>query len=223
MSVNELLMRIKCPYCNCHYDIHPDTLGNPVGNINLGFGWWLRCYQCQRKFWLKSTTVINTGFSPVKADRNRTIKKLSKLTNKKGKRNHSSRNVLIYIIILVLTVTIGICYTHMEHIQSFFANKVRHFTNSTVTTVTLSNITYRIDQLNNQYKLTVMGDVINTTPSIKSYNGIHIVLLSFGKEIASWTFVPEMKSVIPGGRVAINTSSILNAVPKDIQVLVRIV
>lgn len=216
-------MRIRCPYCDCFYDIHPDTLGKPVGHEKLGFGWWLRCYQCQKKFWLKSTFVINTGFSPIKADNRMAINKLSKFTHKNRKQNKNKRNYSIYIVILLLIIAGSVCYTHINYIRDFFVTKINHFTAFATTSLQLSNITYRIDKVNGQYCVAVMGNIINNTNTIMSYSGIRIVLLRGNSEFASWTYEPDVKTVIPGDKVVFNTDRLFEIVPSNIKVLVRII
>lgn len=215
-------MRIRCPYCDCHYDIHPDTLGNPLGSEKLGFGWWLRCYQCQKKFWLKSTVVINTGFAPMKADRTNTIRKLSKMS-KIGQKKHkiSKYNGALYILIIILIVICGFCYTHMSEVRGFFASKVKQFTASAVMGLQLSDIVYRIDKIDGRYRISVMGNIVNNTQSIQQCNGLHIVVLDNNTEITSWTFMPDIKNVIPGDKLVFNTDKNINIILKSPKILVR--
>lgn len=214
------LMRIRCPYCDCRYDIHPDTLSNPVGHERLGFGWWLRCYQCQKKFWLKSTTVINTGFSPIKADSANTIRRISNFSHRKVKSN--KRNYTAYILI-ILTIIGYVCYANMGYIRNFFITKMNHFTAFAATNLQLSNIIYRIDKIDKKYRVAIMGNIENKTNTIMSYNGVRILLLSGSLEFASWTYEPDVKSVIPGEKVVFNTDRLLDTAPSNIRVLVRIV
>ncbi len=226
-------MRISCPYCDCHYDIHPDTLGNPIGSEKLGFGWWLRCYQCQKKFWLKSTTVIDTGFAPFKADKVSTISRLSKLSRhsklgkfsrfRKKQRGKSGHNGILYILIITLATMGGVCYTHIDEIREFFITKVKHFTASTIVGLQLTNIVYRIDKVDGQYRISVIGNIVNNTQSVLQCNGLHIVVLSENKEITSWDFVPEPKSIIPGDKIAFSTEKNTVIEPKEPKILVRII
>lgn len=224
-------MRIRCPYCDCHYDIHPDTLGNPIGSEKLGFGWWLRCYQCQKKFWLKSTTVINTGFAPIKADKMSMINRLSRICDRsrpeklsKFEKKHriTKHNGVLFVLIITLIIG-GFCYMHINEIQHFLITRVNRFTVSTALGLQLSNIVYRIDKFNGQYRIIVMGNIINNTQSILQCDGLHIVVLNGNTEAISWTFVPNTKNIIPGDKLAFSTDRSISILPQNPKILVRII
>ncbi|MDR2666577.1 MAG: hypothetical protein LBB34_00450, partial [Holosporales bacterium] len=63
-------MNVKCPYCSCCYEISMDLLKQPIGHEKLGYGWWLRCYKCHKKWWLRNSVVEGQMNSPLRADKN---------------------------------------------------------------------------------------------------------------------------------------------------------
>ena len=220
-------MKVKCPYCSCHYDIRPEVLGDPVGNERLGFGWWLRCYQCHRKFWLSSTNVINMSMSPIKADRQRKIDSISKLTQSKKSKNklHKHKykpNIIHYVILSILLIVGGIAYYKQDIIKSFFVQRLINIRKSTVTSLQLTNISYRIETVENKNKIYVTGFIVNNTSSIMSINGLQVTLYSKNKEMTSWQIEPDAKSIIPGDKIFFSSEKILDNIYPDLKVGVNI-
>ena len=220
-------MRVTCPYCNCHYDIRPEILKTPIGNPKLGYGWWLRCYKCQKKFWLSNTKVMQLTATPIKANRKKQIKNV---TNKFGLRSNTKFKFTLkkkrinkfYIISSVIVVLSTIGYFSKDLLQNLIINRISNITQSTVTSLQLSNISYRLETVDNVNKIYITGFILNNTSTIIPINGLKVVIYSNGKEMTSWQIDPEAKNAIPGDKIYFANEKVIDKIYPNIQVGVSI-
>ena len=125
------------------------------------------------------------------------------------------------MLIISLMVIGGACYMHINEIRTFFISKIQHFATSTIVGLQLSNIVYRIDKIDEQYRISVMGNIVNNTQTMQQCNGLRIVVLDNNTEVTSWTFVPETRSIIPGDKHVFNTDKNINIALRNPKILVR--
>ena len=211
-------MRVTCPYCNCHYDIRPEILKEPISNIKLGFGWWLRCYKCQKKFWLSNTRVVQLTATPIKANRRKQIKNISKLKIALKKNN----NKKFYIISSVIIIFSLFAYYERDTFKNLVVNRISNITKSTITSLQLSNISYRLETIDNINKIYITGFILNNTATIIPINGLKVAIYSNGKEMTSWQINPDAKNAIPGDKIFFSNEHIIDRIYPNIQVGVSI-
>ena len=211
-------MRVTCPYCNCHYDIRPEILKEPTGNVKLGYGWWLKCYKCQKKFWLSNTKVTQMTATPIKANRKRQIKNISKFRFSLKKR----RNIKFYIISSVIVISSLTGYLCRDFFKNLVINRISNITKSTITSLQLDNISYRLETVNNINKIYITGFILNNTATIIPINGLKIVIYSNGKEMISWQVNPNAKNAIPGDKIFFSSEKVIDKIYPNIQVGVSI-
>ena len=226
-------MHIKCPYCNCDYDIRSNTLGEAIGNIELGYGWWLRCYKCHKKFWLSNTKVINFDLSPVKANKQEKIKQLETLVPKKtNKKKHKIK--WNYIILLISAIaSVSLCIYKRVAIQNFFNQKILNFIRKNETNLQLKNVSYRLYQNEGHNKIYLCGYIVNNTKSIMSFNYLRVFVTVSNNNannndtasnnitnniIASWNIEPNVKNIIPGDKLFFASDVFINNFPPNFQV-----
>ena len=211
-------MKVTCPYCNCHYDIRPEILKEPIGDVKLGFGWWLRCYKCQKKFWLSNTKVMQLTATPVKANRNRQVRNISIFNGNLRKKS----NKKFYIISSVIVLLSVAGYYNRDAFSNLVVNRISSINKSTITSLQLANIAYRLETVDNQNKMYITGFILNNTATIIPVNGLKVVVYSNGKEMTSWIIKPDAKNAIPGDRIFFSNEKIIEKIYPNIQVGVSI-
>ena len=211
-------MKVTCPYCNCHYDIRPEILKEPIGDVKLGFGWWLRCYKCQKKFWLSNTKVMQLTATPVKANRNRQVRNISRFNVNLRKKS----NKKFYIISSVIVLLSVAGYYNRDAFSNLVVNRISSINKSTITSLQLANIAYRLETVDNQNKMYITGFILNNTATIIPVNGLKVVVYSNGKEMTSWIIKPDAKNAIPGDRIFFSNEKIIEKIYPNIQVGVSI-
>lgn len=211
-------MRVTCPYCNCHYDIRPEILKEPIGNVKLGYGWWLRCYKCQKKFWLSSTRVMQITATPIKANRRKQIKNISNFKVSLRKK----KNIKFYIISSVIILSSIIGYYGRDTFKNIIINRISNITKSTITSLQLANISYRLETVDNKHKIYITGFIVNNTATIIPINGLKVIIYSNGKEMTSWQITPDAKNAIPGDKIFFSNEKVIEKIYPNIQVGVSI-
>ena len=211
-------MKVTCPYCNCHYDIRPEILKDPIGNTQLGYGWWLRCYKCQKKFWLSNTKVMQLTATPIKANRKKQIKNIAKFKFNLKKRKNNKFYIVSSIIIVLSTAG----YLGKDLFKNLVINRITNITNSTITSLQLSNIAYRLETVDNINKIYITGFILNNTSTIIPINGLKVVIYSNGKEMTTWQIIPDAKNAIPGDKIYFSNEKVIENIYPNIQVGVSI-
>jgi hypothetical protein len=181
-------VNIKCPYCGCSYEIDSDLLKAPIGNEKLGYGWWLRCYKCQKKWWLKNTDVAMYMDMPLRADKVAKIEKLSRLA-RKGQPVPKKIYWMKYLFIILIIATIAISYYKRDLFYNYIANKAKHLSEAIVPKLTMKDVKYMLEPIENEnkYKIIVTGKIINEDKIVAKFKGIEFsVYDSNNNNIKSW-------------------------------------
>jgi hypothetical protein len=226
-------MNVKCPYCGCEYDINPESLPKPLGDVKLGYGWWLRCYRCHKKWWLKNTVVQMSTNTPIKADTSMRIEKLSKLKRKgreRGKRR-ALRKVFAYFGLLAIVVAIGVgVYNSKEFIKGYLNQKIKHLSSNVLSKLRLLDVQYSIEkdddntEENGKLIIVVSGKIINDDNNSIKLRGIKVVVRDEkDKEILSWIDDVGIDQVASGEIISFSTKQGIenfdNQVKIDVSVL----
>ena len=218
------IMNIKCPYCGCNYEITGHLLKTPIGSEKLGYGWWLRCYKCQKKWWLKHSTVEKQMNSPLMADKESKINKISKLglRNKEIKKKKTNiRKIIKYGILLIIISTIGISIVNRNSFYEYILLKAKRLTGSVANNLVLNNVKYFIDKtsIDGNMKITVEGQITNKGNSVTKVNELRAsVFDSSGKKIKSWNFASKDSFVVAGDTIEFSTRETLPKQMGDVKV-----
>ena len=211
-ELNFLSMNVKCPYCGCGYDIGADILKNPIGSEKLGYGWWLRCYRCKRKWWLKNTSVEIAMNTPIKVDKLKQIQRISSLSKKKttfGKR-HSFK---IWMCIIWLSI-IGGCvigYQYRSVFYKFLVEKARRLSENVAGKITMTDVKYELMADNT---VTVTGNILNYDErAITKVNGVRVSVFDGQSLIMTWNNDFDDLRILPQQKIPFSASKQL---PKDI-------
>ena len=214
-------MNIRCPYCGCCYEIDYNVLGAPIGNEKLGYGWWLRCYRCHKKWWLKNSYVEERLNAPLKANKEAKIGRLRSLIskNRRGATGNQSQNILKYII-WGITILIAVsCYFLKDNFTQYINTKAITLQKNIANKLTLTNVQYNI--VNNN--MTVTGVIVNKdTKNIMNANGIKVNILRDKKIIDSWTSEFDGGTILPQQQIPFNSSKQLDCSVDNITVEVLI-
>ena len=210
-------MNVKCPYCGCSYDLGSDVLKQPIGDERLGYGWWLRCFKCKKKWWLKNTAVEIRLNTPIKADKLTKIKKISELSKKHSEKEiKNGRNSLIYIIYAILISCTILCYQYRAIFFDFLINKAQNLSENIKGKVALTDVRYDISTGN---MITITGNVINYDESMVSkVNGVKISIYDADKLILTWNNEFEEFKILPQQKVPFAVTKQLTQDIKEIKV-----
>ncbi|MDR1488537.1 MAG: zinc-ribbon domain-containing protein [Holosporales bacterium] len=182
-------MKIECPYCGCGYDINMDSLPKPMGDIRLGYGWWLRCCKCQKKWWLKNTYIQSMVNSPLKADVSDKINKLSKLKNKPKTKKFKLKYILLCTLIIVGG---GIGFYYKDTFKSYIVHKIEKLFSNMASHLKMLNVQYFIDKSltssdSDTVSITINGNILNEDRNVVKLKGIRVTIYNEdGNNISSW-------------------------------------
>ncbi|MDO4975082.1 MAG: hypothetical protein Q4E61_02030 [Alphaproteobacteria bacterium] len=216
-------MNIKCPYCGCCYEINHKLLGNPIGNEKLGYGWWLRCYRCHKKWWLKNSYVEQNFNTPLKADKTSKIGRLNSLIknhDKKEKKQYNFAKLLKYILISVFITGAITCYCFRDNFLNYINTKALHLRENISSKFELLNVKYNID---NNNLITVTGNIFNKdNKNILTANGIRINIFRKNEKIDSWNNEFDGGAILPQQSIPFSSSKHLQGNPENITVEVLV-
>lgn len=216
-------MNIKCPYCGCCYEISNDMLKEPTGSEKLGYGWWLRCYSCKKKWWLKNTEVEEKFNTPPKADKLNSIESISRLSRRVRRTNKTSQRRFSFascIIWLVLFIAICVCYVSRNVFYDYLVEKAQKLSEIVSSKITLSNVRYDVDSSN---VVKVTGNVVNyDTRSVAKVGGLSITVFSGNVLISEWQEKFDDLKILPHQKVPFESSKQLPDGIKNIRVEVSV-
>lgn len=214
-------MNVKCPYCGCCYEINQNLLGNPIGNEKLGYGWWLRCYRCHKKWWLKNSYIEEKINTPLKADKTAKIDRLSSLIKRNNKNEKRSfAKIFKYIIFIILGLCAVACYCFRDNFLSYINTKAIHLRENITNKFELNDVKYNIDKDN---VITVTGSIINRdSKNILTVNGVRINIFNQNKKIDSWNNEFEGGAILPQQSMPFSSSKRLQENTENITVEVLI-
>ncbi|GHT88999.1 hypothetical protein FACS1894113_2760 [Alphaproteobacteria bacterium] len=183
-------MIVKCPYCGCGYELNPSLLKDPIGSERLGYGWWLRCYKCHKKWWLKNADVAKCTDTPLKANRREKIEKLSKFVKHKKNVTRQKRLKLVkYLIISALLLLPGVGYYKRNLFTKYLTEKAKHLSKTIVPRLTLKNLKYTLQEteLENKTEILITGTIVNEDSIVVNLKGVEISVFNENNEkIHSW-------------------------------------
>ncbi len=215
-------MNVKCPYCGCCYEISQNLLGDPIGNEKLGYGWWLRCYRCHKKWWLENSYVEQTFNTPLKADKTVKVGRLKTLIKKHNeeRKPHNFSRFLKYVFLTILILGIGLCYYLKDNFLNYINTKAIHLRENISNKLDLSNVKYNI---NNDNVITVTGNINNRdSKNILTVNGVKVNIFHQNEKIETWNNEFEGGVILPQQSVPFSSSKRLQENTKDITVEVLI-
>lgn len=215
-------MNVKCPYCGCCYEINQNLLGDPIGNEKLGYGWWLRCYRCHKKWWLKNSYVEQAFNTPLKADKTVKIGRLRSLikNNKKQKTTNSFARFLKYMIFIILAFSVVACYFFKDDFLNYINTKAIHLRENISSKFDLSSVKYNIDKDN---IITVTGNINNRdSKNILTVNGVRVNIFHQNEKIDSWNNEFEGGAILPQQSMTFSSSKRLQGNTENITVEVLI-
>lgn len=215
-------MNLKCPYCGCCYEINNGILKEPIGNEKLGYGWWLRCCKCHKKWWLKHSLVEESENTPLKADKQKKIKKISSLTknNKKPKpQNPNIKKIWKYLILATLICAVGLGYQYRTTFYGYLVNKAKRLSENVANKIVMTDVKYTIE--NNM--VNISGNIANDDERIISkINGVKISVLDGKNEVLSWNTEFDGMNILPQQKIPFSSSKKLPENVKDMHIEVSI-
>ena len=219
-------MNVKCPYCGCSYDVSSDLLKNPTGNEKLGYGWWLRCYRCHKRWWLKNSTVEMQMNTPLVADKQSKIDKISKLKARNRQQNKTNTwKIVKYIILLSVVVFAGISYYNKDVFYNYLLTKAKHLSASMAGKLLMKDVKYTFSEGTSadNVKIVVEGKLINEDRVVAKLRGIKVsVFNSEGKELKSWNSALSAGYIVAGDSMSFSTFEFIAKQSSDIKVDVSI-
>ena len=216
-------MNVKCPYCECSYELGADILKEPVGNEKLGYGWWLRCYRCKRKWWLRNTIVEMEMNTPIKVDKTAKIQRISALSRKRPKTTNTKTQSIKwwkYAIYATLIIAVIMCYYHKTIFYNFLLKKAQHLSENVISKVTMQDVKYDISPDN---MLTVTGDISNYDEKvIAKVNGLKVTVFDNKSVVISWSNDFDNLRILPQQKSPFSVNKQLPGDIKDIRVEVSV-
>ncbi|MDR0630793.1 MAG: hypothetical protein LBF70_02060 [Holosporales bacterium] len=206
-------MNVKCPYCGCCYKLNHSLLRDPIGNENLGYGWWLRCYKCNKKWWLRNSTFISETETELKADQQAKINNLSRLIKIKKERK-AEKNFAWILMIIFLMVTACFAYLNKDVFYRYMAKKIEHISKSFTSKLVMLNIRYVITPSSGEDLINVKGTIKNDDRTVAQINGIRITIFDKELQIKTWDTHLNSNAILPGDSI---NFSINNSIEKNIE------
>lgn len=212
-------MNVKCPYCSCNYEISKDLLGQPIGSEKLGYGWWLRCYRCHKKWWLKNTFIEETFNAPPRFDRGVAINKISSLRRKKSEVNKISK-VWKYILAALTIFLLALGYNHRVVFYNYLENKAQHLIETASSKIVMSEVKYAVQD----ETITISGNIINGNErSIANIKALKISLFNKSQKVLSWEAALDNIRLLPQQKVPFSVQKKIPDIPAaDVRVEVSI-
>jgi hypothetical protein len=220
-------MNVKCPYCGCCYDIKLDMLNKPIGNERLGYGWWLRCFKCQKKWWLKKSDVSLELEKSIKVNRSDQIAKISRLNRKRKGRVTRRSNFLSPIncmLVLAILLTAVVVFYHRDVFTGYLIDRAKRLSKNTRRNITMSDVRYNISKAedNDGVKIFVTGIIKNEDNSVANLRGVKISIFDGKNEIKSWDSALQCDFIVPKDSLSFSTENTLDKTPDNIRVEVSI-
>ncbi|MDR3224194.1 MAG: hypothetical protein LBT03_01230 [Holosporales bacterium] len=201
-------MNVKCPYCGCQYDLDIDLLQSPSGNEKLGYGWWLRCYKCHKKWWLRNSDIEMKLNTPLRADKQEKIDRLSSLVNRK-KPMKQRTSIAKYVFIILSVSILVLLYQSRFLFKDYITSKARRLSDNIVKKTTMKDVQYTLSG----QSISVTGYVVNDDESIASISGIKVTIFDGAEEVLSWNSELDSSSIFPKQSVQFSTQ---NTLPREV-------
>ncbi|MDR2598354.1 MAG: hypothetical protein LBC25_01370 [Holosporales bacterium] len=220
-------MNVKCPYCGCCYDIQLDVLKNPIGNERLGYGWWLRCFRCKKKWWLKKSDISLELEKSIKANRSDQIAKISKL-NKKRRGRARTKPIFLSpincILIVTIILTAVVVFYHRDVFTGYLIERAKRLSKNTRQNITMSDVRYNVSKAedNEGFKVFVTGIIKNDDNAVAKLRGVKITIFDGENEIKSWNSALQCDYIVPKDSLSFSTENMIDKTPDDIRVEVSI-
>lgn len=219
-------MNVRCPYCGCSYNIDVDSLPKPIGDTKLGYGWWLRCCKCHKKWWLKNLSVQVHANSPIKADVSGKIDRLSKLKKQKStpKTYEKMWKFIRYFLFIVLVGGVAIGIYNREFFVGYFKQKIERLSSNMTFKLRMLDVQYslKVDSQNN-IVLVVSGKIINDDRNVLKLRGVKVTAYDQNNnEVTSWIENIESGFIISGETLDFTTERVINKPEGNIRVEVSI-
>jgi hypothetical protein len=215
-------MSLKCPYCECEYDISIESLPKPLGDEKLGYGWWVRCSKCQKKWWVRSS-VMQAESQPsnqtrLSAARNQKISRLQE-ANKKCKRKireEKATSISPQIFVLAgLAVLVVFCFINKDLIHQTISKKLMDLSSNLTPNISLHDVQYYLEFPKEDESLEVgpilhvLGSIVNKEKSVAKVKGVKIRVFKNAENpsekegglIDEWTYTPDAPHLTPGALV----------------------
>lgn len=223
-------MNIRCPYCNCHYNIVETALEKPSTDPKLGRGWWLICYHCAKKWWLKYYSVQKVNALPVKADSQGIVEKLEDLKIRAEEKQDRTQKIapnVTYYYFGFIAALVGTYFVYHEYINNFFDKRVYTLPNNLPNNLPLLDVKYQVNSFNvdnNNIEILIAGNILNKENYIVAVNGVKVAILDeFANNVVSWVEPMHVQGVLPGSNMKFITKRIIRKINKNLRVDVSII
>ncbi|MDR1476310.1 MAG: hypothetical protein LBI20_03260 [Holosporales bacterium] len=219
-------MNVKCPYCGCNYEIRSDVLKDPIGNDKLGYGWWLRCFKCQKKWWLKKSNVEIAMEKSIKVDRRDKIARISKLSGKRANQAKKIKTVrfINYFLFLALIMAAIIVFYHRDVFTGYLMDRAKRLSKNTYKDITMNDVQYNVLQSadGHGFRVSVTGIIKNENNSITKLQGVKITVFDGQNEVKSWNAALQCGYVVPKDSLHFSTEDTIEKMPDDMRVEVSV-
>ena len=214
-------MNVVCPNCGCAYDINPDILPKSTGNERFGYGWWLKCYKCQNKWWLKNSDVEQKINDPFVEEEPEQVNPTLKYTSNVLRPQKSKLKKILFYIFCVFIICLAVYKKDVFY--DYLADKNKKISSNMLNNIAMEDVKYFIGTENNECKMTVKGKIVNKESSVIRINGVQIFVYDMlGNKIKSWSYPVEYGYIVSGDYIEFSTSENLEKNIEKIKVDVSI-
>jgi hypothetical protein len=157
--------------------------------------------------------------SPLRADRDAKIKKLSTLLGKKPqKKVFVFSKIIKYVIFLILMLSAYVIYQEKETFRSFLLTKAQKISQRVSKKVTMTDVKYTVGSGN----ITVSGDITNEDQIIAKVDGVKIIIFDGESKITAWEVQLDEKTLLPEQKVHFSTIKPLPTEIREMRVEVSV-
>jgi hypothetical protein len=217
------VMNVKCPYCGCCYNVNSNLLQNPIGNEKLGYGWWLRCHKCRKKWWLQNSVVAEGG-APLKADRSAKIDQLSRLVRKqKESRSVAKRRLTAPLSIVLFIVFAYLAYLNKDVFCKYLIGKIEHVSQGLAQKIVMENVKYVIREQSGKSMINISGIIRNEDRTVAKISGVKITIFDGDAKVKTWDNSLDPGFILPGDNLSFSIDEQLDVQTDNIRVEVSII
>lgn len=210
-------MNVKCPYCGCSYSIDTDALPKALGDEKLGYGWWLRCCKCHKKWWLPNHDVQVLNSPKLVASRRETKGKIVDKGDllKKFRFGIYAFTVIGTFLIMFLTYNLNI-------IKTFMSKKAEHLLNTVLVKLKILNVQYSMEGIPedpDSVVVNVSGQILNEDRNILQIGGVKVSVYGVNNEIiATWVDNFSKNYIMSGESINFETKKTIRRIDDQIRV-----
>ncbi|MDR0552698.1 MAG: zinc-ribbon domain-containing protein [Holosporales bacterium] len=218
-------MNVKCPYCGCSYSIDPDALPKALGDEKLGYGWWLRCCKCHKKWWLPNHDVQLVNSPKLVAS---LVASKEEIPLKPVDKDNSLKKFRFgtYAFIILGTFLVMFLAYNINTIKVLVIKKTEYLLSTVLVKLKVLNVQYSMETVQDDpdsVAINVNGKILNEDRSVLQISGVKVSIYGSNNEIiTTWTDNLNKNYIMSGESLDFSTRRVIKRTNDQIKVDISI-